>query len=279
MTTHRDSRRHQDDEIRRTEGKSLRERLRMQIESDKKKKHEAEKDGVFAATAKLAVSTMTGHVVAQQVAVAAVEGGRAAQAARVASRASMLDYVPGGDYAKLATGQKLSRADSLAMLGQHGGREIAQKNGLSPHEPKRKSAMLSAVAASARKRQEQAQIDTVDDDLPRERGWAKDERRKNQERQAAGATGSGGTGSASEQDALSHPSEKAIKIDETPKQPGTQIEQASEEKTNERGARKGKGEADNSEAVPTKSRMSVEQYEEMKRLEQERDPGPTIRPY
>ena len=251
----------------------------MQARADRKKKKEDEKDGVVVATAKLAVSTMTGHVVAQQVAVTAVEGARASQVARTAARASMLDYVPGGDYAKLATGQKLSRADSLAMLGQHGGRELAEKNGLSPHKPKRTSAMFSAVAASARKRQEQALTESIGGEPGKERGWARDERRKLQERRNQAGTNSDGSSSTSEHDSMSHPTEKDAKIDQAERKPGTQLEETSEGTTKDGKPLKGKEAAPKDKVTEADGRLTPEQYEEMKRLEAEKDPGPTLRPY
>lgn len=253
----------------------------MQARADRKSRKEKEKDGIGVATAKLAVSTITGHVVAQQVAVAMVEGGRAAQAARVAGRASLLDYVPGGDYAKLATGQKLSRADSLAMLGQHGGRDIAQKNGLSPHAPKRSSALFSAVSASAKKRQEQGFTESIDSEVGKERGWTRSERENMQGSNSGSDDTKSGSGLVKEQDSMSHPSEKEAKIDQAGQAPGTQIEQDPAPKKQKEALKEKGTEMEITENAKPSSgiAMTPEQYEEHMRREQERDPGPTMKPY
>lgn len=155
-----------DDPLGLKNGEANRKRLVAKSVSDAEAKKKSE--SLLMKMAKFGISSVTGNIIAQQAAtaiVAATSGPAAAQGARTAGAAALaLDYMPGGEYAKIATGQKLGKVDTLALLGQHGGREIARGEE-KPLEQKKKT-----PATAPKKRQGSAATEIPQEQL--RRGWA-----------------------------------------------------------------------------------------------------------
>lgn len=147
-------------------GEATRKQLVASAQRDAKESKKKKSESLLMKMAKFGASSLTGNIIAQQAATAIVSATSGAAAVKGASKAGAvalaMDYMPGGEYAKIATGQKLGKVDTLALLGQHGGREIARGE----ENPQQKKKVTPAVNAKNRKGADEIPADQL------KRGWA-----------------------------------------------------------------------------------------------------------
>lgn len=143
-------------------------------DAEAKKKSE----NILMKMAKFSLSSITGNIIAQEAATAivtATSGQVVTKGAQIVSSASAaetaLEYMPGGEYAKIAMGKKLGKVDTLALLGQHGGRELAKEEG-KPLKQGKTASKRRSKPGSKKSRSGAAAPDIPQKEL--RRGWAAD---------------------------------------------------------------------------------------------------------